>query len=773
MFKFKSYWLIVILSLAFGCRELAAQPERSLTLLGLTVEGNVHADAGLIIATSGLVVGEDLTGDKIQKAIRQLWELNIFADIKIAAERVISEGIYILIRVKEYPRLEVIEIEGGKKIGKEDLEKAVDLKKGQVIKSSDPVRLKRKLKKLAEEKGFLLADIKVEIRDGSAEDTKTLYIRITEGRKVRIEEIDFVGNEHFTDSKLRRQLKKTKQRALFRTGDFHQDKYQEDLKALIEFYREHGFRDTHVTADSMWYSENRKRMFLQINLEEGSQYYFGDITFTGGDLYTESELRRQILFRLGEVFNQRKYDISVRENLISLFYDQGYIYTQIQTNEIPAEGDTLDVYLTIEPGNQFSIRQINITGNTKTHEKVIRREFVLKPGDTFNVTKLRRSMRNVNILNYFSNVTPDLEDANDREIDLWVKVEEKPTDQANLSVGYSERDGAIGAIGFTAPNLFGIGQRLNLDWNFGQQYGSFSIGYTEPWFLDTETLVGVSLYDIRRRWVDGFSEKLLGGSLRLGRAFDWPDDYFRGDWSYRMERSRYYNFSDDFKTRNESSIVDGQIRISSSITQVITRDSRDFPEFPMNGSVVSLTTELAGGPLGGDDQYHKHVFSTEWYTPLGRKIVLYHQFLFGYLAGLTSSSNDIPLLEQFYMGGSGLSLGTPLRGYDDRMVGPPSSSGGSALGGKSQFKTGLELRMQLVDNPTIYGLAFAEGGNTWRAFIDTDPFNLRRSVGLGLRIYMPMIGLIGLDYGYGMDYFDSTGKRRGVWKPHFQFGRQF
>ncbi len=322
----------------------------------------------------------------------------------------------------------------------------------------------------------------------------------------------------------------------------------------------------------------------------------------------------------------------------------------------------------------------------------------------------------------------------------------------------------IGSIGFTAPNLFGTGQQASFDWNFGQRYGSFSVSYTEPWFLNTETLIGGSFYHVRRYWPEGFTEKLVGGSVRLGRRLEWPDDYFRGDWIYRIERSRNEDIAESIADR-----VDSNPRISSTITQIFTRDSRDFVEFPTSGSVVSLTTEIAGGLLTGDDRYHKHIFSVEWYTHFRPKLVFYNQFLYGYLDAFTSVSRDIPHLEYFYMGGSGLSLGTPLRGYEERTVGPASISGGSAQGGKSQLKTSLELRAQLVDNPTIYGLMFAEAGNTWLNLKRTDPFELRRSVGMGLRLFMPMIGLIGLDYGYGFDK-DATGRRRG-WVPHFQFGR--
>lgn len=767
-------WIILIL-LAFLISSSFSQEAPKIVLLGLAVDGNKHADGGLIVATSGLVVGEPLTAEKIQRSIRRLWDLKLFNDIKVIAEQATPEGVYLIIMVKECPRLDYIDIGGGKKIGEDELEDAIDLFPGQILRPSEPSRIKRKLSQLTVEKGFLLADITVEIRDGTSEDLKVLYIRIDEGKKVKIKSIYFAGNQVFPDGKLRDQFKETRERNLFlfRTGEFHRDKFDEDLTKLIDFYREHGYRDAQVLGDSIWYSENRKRMFIQVRVGEGTHYYFGDITFAGSDLFTEDELRRQLLFHTGEDFNQIKYDVSIRERLGSLFYDKGYIYAQIQAKERPAGGDTLDIHISIEPGNQFSVRQIHISGNTKTREKVIRREFSLKPGDTFDVSQLRRSMRDVIILNFFADVQPDVEDINDHEVDLWVSVEEKPTDQANISAGYSEQDGVIGAIGFTAPNLFGTGQQASFDWNFGAEYGSFSISYTEPWLFDTETLAGVSFYNVRRRWADGFSEDLLGGSLRFGRRFHQPDDYFRGSWTYRIESTKYSDFSESFRARNEQSIVENDWRLSNSITQVITRDSRDFPEFPTSGSVTSLSTELAGGILMGDDAYHKHIFSVEWYTPITSKFVVYNQFLYGFLAELQPGPTKIPLLEYFYMGGAGLSLGTPLRGYGDRTVGPPSGSGSSAKGGKSQLKTSFEMRLQITNNPTIYGLAFAEAGNTWLNFSQTDPYNLKRSVGLGIRLFMPMIGLIGFDYGYGLDYFDASGRRVGQWQPHFQFGRQF
>ena len=779
MQKYYKQNLIVIVLILLSATAIQAQQQPQLTLLGVTVEGNHRADSGLIIATSGLVIGQPLTGEKVQNVIRRLWELELFGDVKVMVEKQTGDGVFLAIHVKEYSRLEFIDISGGKKIGKREMEEAIDLFKGQVLKPSDPVKLHRKLRELCEEKGYLLADIIVEIKPGTAEGLSNLLVRVDEGTKVKIKEIIFNGNEAIPDKKLRKKLKNTKQKAWFRSGEFHRDKFEEDLKVMISHYREKGYRDAEVLGDSIWYTEDRKRMFLRIDITEGPLYYFGDVTFSGSDLFSKIELQRQVMFEPGDVFNQMIYELTWREKLSTLFYDKGYIYTSVRPTETQAGGDTLSINFHIEAGNRFSVRQIHIAGNSKTLEKVIRREFVLKPGDTFDVTKLRRSIRDVTILNYFANVEPDVEEVSEDQVDLYIKVEEKPTDQANLSAGYSEQDGVIGAIGFAAPNFYGTGQQLTLDWNFGQEYGSFSLGYTEPWLFDLELLVGGSFYMVRRRWADGFSEQLVGGSVRLGQRLDWPDDYFRSVWIYRIERSMYDEFSQSFRASNTQGISEGDVRLSSTLTHILTRDSRDFPEFPTTGSVANITTDLAGGLLGGDDRYHKHIASLEWYTRILPKFVLYNSVTAGYLGTLTGGESDIPLLEYFYMGGSGLSLGTPLRGYDERSVGPHDLIGGSVDGGKSQFKAAMELRLQMVDNPTIYGLTFAEAGNTWEGFSHTDPWDLWRSAGFGVRLYMPMIGMIGLDFGYGFDHPERdalgrlTDRRRGVWKTHFQFGRQF
>ncbi|MBD3166078.1 BamA/TamA family outer membrane protein, partial [bacterium] len=331
----------------------------------------------------------------------------------------------------------------------------------------------------------------------------------------------------------------------------------------------------------------------------------------------------------------------------------------------------------------------------------------------------------------------------------------------------------IGAVGFAMPNLFGNGQRFSLDWNFGSEYRSFSISFTEPWLFNTPTLAGVSLYDLVRGGnYYGYREKRTGASFRIGRRFRWPDDYTRGDWIYRIDRSVYDQFADGFN--NPRYLVEGEPRYSSSITQIMTRDSRDNPEFPTRGSVHSYSVELAGSVLQGDDQFVKQIASSEWYFPVSERLVLYSQTKYGVVYTLTGNPQDIPYVDYFFMGGSGISFGESLRGYDERSVGPITDVGdGYAVGGQTMFKHTVEARVPIIPNPTVFMLFFSDAGNVWYSQSETDLTDLKRSVGVGLRLFMPMIGLIGLDYGYGFDYLEADGSRRGRWMPHFQFGRTF
>jgi outer membrane protein insertion porin family len=752
----------------WACAE-PVSAQSKVRVLGLSIVGNTTTDAGLIRAHSGLAVGQEVSGDDIQTAIQQLWKLNLFSDIEIIEEREVADGVYMGIRVQEYPRLERIEVKGNRKLKGDDLNGLLLLTKGQVIQPRDLVQLRNRLKKKYDEMGYLVAEVDVKTYSSTETGRQIVEVQVREGKKVRVRRVEFAGNHAFKSRTLRGKLKNTKQKAFLRSGEFKPDKLDEDRQSLTDFYRSHGYRDAEVLADSVRYSDDRRWIHVTFVLNEGRTYRYGRFSWSGNKLFAADELQAKMRVSPGDLYHGEKFQQSLAD-IGSKYYEKGYIYASVNSSERIREDSLVDVHLDVVEGGEFKVNRIFIEGNTKTKDQVIRRELVLFPGETFDVTKLQRSIREVTILNYFANITPDVVPINESQVDLYLKVEEKSTDQANVSAGYSQRDGFIGAIGFQMNNLLGNGQQFSLDWNFGKVYRSFSISFTEPWFRNRRTLVGFSFFDTHRGGdYYGFDEDIIGGTLRLGQRLRWPDDYFRVDYIYQLDRTQYSNFRADFT--NPRNLEENVPRVSSSLAQIITRDSRNNPEFPSLGSVVALRTELTGGPLGGDDQFGKLQLTGQWYVPVVGDLVLAANTETGVLDGLTRNPRDVPYLNYFFMGGAGLSLGTPLRGYDERQVGP--QSGGYAVGGKTLFKQSFELRYPIVRNPMIFVLGFTEAGNVWRTFEDTNPTDLKRSVGLGIRLFMPFIGMIGLDYGMGLDYLDARGLRTTQWVPHFQFGRGF
>ncbi len=775
MFFRNKKWLPFALFLALAILWLGgtahSQAKQTVKILGVRIEGNVTADPDIIKLTSGLSEGKSVTGEVIQSAVRQLWSLGIFSDVQIILEKEMPQGVFLVIKVSEYPRLESYTFKGNKKIKTKDIKEAIDIYPGQVINPNQILQAKRKIKKLYTKKGYLLATIDTKLDTLSKGRKVILHFTIHEGRKVKIKRIRFKGNKFFTDAKLKRQFKKTKEdKWWWFGGDFKEDEYEKDKEKLMDFYHKEGFRDAEIVKDSIYYDAKKQNMFIDITVSEGERYKIRKITWTGNKLFSDKRLASLLGLKAGDYYNQEALKKAVSEKLGSLYYDQGYIFAQIVPREIPVGKNQLDIEFQIQEGSPVKVRRIDIVGNTKTKDKVVRRELRIFPGDTFSRAALMRSQREVFILNYFSNVVPDVKPVDDSHVDLQFKVDEKSTDTANMSAGWSERDRLIGSIGVAMNNLFGNGQRLNFNWTFGRYYRDFQVGFTEPWLMDTPTLAGFNIYDTKREaYYIGYKQVSRGGSFRLGRRLTWPDNYFRWDWIYRIDQTSLSDFSSYIRERNPNGIVTEHWPLtSSSITEIISRDSRDRPEFPTQGSRMSFSTEVAGGILGGNVDYYKAEFGINWFFPFFWKFVLHSETRMGYMDGFTRSSR-IPYLDLFFLGGDGLSRSIPLRGYDDPLAGGTVYTDG----GRTLFKQSLEIRFPFVQNPTAYGLVFAEAGNIWPSLSNTDPFNLRRSVGVGVRVFMPMIGMIGFDYAYGFDNVDRYGHVKGQWKPHFVFGTGF
>lgn len=762
--------VLLYLTVLFSASILKAQAAQQFKINNIRIEGNVTADSSLILLNSGIIRGTYISADQIQRAVKNLWALNIFSNIQILAERQIGESLDLLIKVEEFPRLEGWTVEGNKKLKKKDVDKEMGLYKGMVFTPFAQYKAKRALINKYKDEGYLLVKVQIDTVAGEANQLLANVI-IKEGKKVQVKRIRVLGGEVLTEKELKKAFKKTKEDRWWRGADFNREKYESDLENLLNLCRKRGFRDAEIVKDSIYYSEDKRDLYIDVYIDEGYQYYFGDVTFESNTVFPKEVLEQQLLFKKGDVYNQEEFEKSIRENIQNIYYNEGYLFANILPQEIPVGKDTVDIVLRVSEGHVVTIKEIIITGNTKTNEKVIRREFKIYPGDTFNRNKLERSVRDVWILNYFANVVPDVKllPNDDKHINLDVNIEERSTDTANMSAGYSQRDGFIGSIGFSLNNFSlkhpfsgGDGQRLSFQWDFGRFYRNLSLSFIEPWAFGSPTLLGFSLFDTRfngsfRPW-DG---KEQGGTVQVGRRFRWPDNYFRGDWILRIAENEIFNIrNSDLANRY---LFANQNSTQISITQILRRDSRNRPEFPTFGSVYNLRTKLAGGPLQGDEDFLKNVFTVEYYVPMRLGLVFFLQSLIGGFSGLKTNYYVNPN-ELFFMGGSGLGFSESLRGYDEGRVGPPQ-------GGRSMVRFTTELRIPIAPNPTIFALLFAEAGNVWETFGEVNLADLRRSVGVGFRLFMPLLGIIGVDFGYGYDYFDRFGNQTGQWKIHFKFGQ--
>jgi len=775
--------LVACLVLPFAVLQSQQRPE-VFKILGISVEGQRSADPAAIIANSGLKVGDEITlpGEQTRTAIERLYGLRLFDDVQILIENRTPEGVYLLLRVTENPRLGNIEIVGNDELSNDEVGKRINLVKGQIVTDQDLSSIRRMLRLKYEEDGYLNAQIKTELLPGgdSTGARVTLRVAITEGPKVKVDLIRFHGNKRFTDDDLKGPMKETTERAWWKfwaTNKFDKKKYDEDKKLILNYYRKNGFKDAEILTDSLTYDSEKRYLTIDIYVYEGPQYRIRNIIWDGNTVYPAEVLSARLGFERGEIYDKEKFERNLYRNedendVSSLYMDNGYLMFQAEPEEVPAPGDSLDVLIRIRERNQFRINQVLITGNTKTYEKVIRRELFTRPGDYFSRTAVIRSARQLSQLNYFNQekIKPDTRnlDVDKSTVDLEYAVEEKPSDTFNMSVGYSGYFGFNGALGVTFNNFSlaeplrgGAGQVLSFDWQFGEgsRYRTFSIGFQEPWMFDTPTLFGVNLFD--QRQIFYYDLRITGASVRVGRRFKWPDYLFRGDWTVRFQRNDVI--------AGGSYYLEG-LTTQVGISQVISRNSTDSPIFPTRGSSFSLLTELSGGPLlPGNVNFHKHVFNADWYIPIlgGTRMTLAASSQLGLVFPIGGAARVQPT-DVFFMGGTGLGYfnTTPLRGYEDRSIGP--GGGGLAL-----LKHSIEFRIALAINPIpIYTLLFAEAGNVWAEPKVMDPMDLRRSAGVGVRLLINPIGLVGFDYCYGFDAPTPSGAAPG-WRFHFQFGKGF
>ena len=725
------------------------------------VRGNLRSNDRLIRATSGIAVGDDLAPAQIQQAIRNIYALRVFRDVTLLGDLLGPNSMKVIIEVVEYPVLNELIITGEDKISEDDLEEKIRILSGQIVSPHEVTRAIDNILAEYREKGYYLAKVEPEERE-VGRGLVDLELVIDEGDRVQVKSIVFHGNEAIPVSRLIDQMD-TKEDRWWRSADFDEEKYDEDREKILAFYRKNGYREASIQRDSIYVGESAKDLFVELWIEEGRQYHYGAISWEGNELLSDAQVHRFLNLDEGSVYNRDAFDESVF-TLASAYQEQGYWAVGIDPVETP-HGDTIDVAFSILEAEPSEVRFVDIIGNDKTHDKVVRREMTLVPGDIFRRSDLERSHRNIFYLNYFENVEPDVRPLANNNVDVVMAVTEKPTGTVNMSVGYGEVDKWVGAIGLSIPNLMGRGQQLDFQWEFGQRSTSFYVSFTEPWVMDTPTSGSISIYNIKREFT--VTEETRGFSLRLGRRLQWPDDYSRVYTSYSYQ-SEEYTFPSTFTEADKLNYVsnpDDPRLISSAVSVGYIRDSRNLPLFPTQGMYLSYELKMAGGPWGGDVDYRKHTSQANFYLPIID--------IKGWIPGLalkttfsqinTSEPLDVPLSDRFRPGG--ISFDGQIRGYRDYGVGPTDEFGRN-IGGFTMLLTTAELSFPVVEQQ-IYGLAFADAGNAWRNVGEMNPYEMYRSAGLGVRFILPLAGVLGLDFAYG---FDPDGGAQRQWETHFQFG---
>ena len=788
---------------------------------GIVTSGTQFLDEAVLINISGISVGDsiDVPGEKISKAIENLWKQGLFSDIKIVATHSFGKKIFLEIRLQERPRLSTFKFTGVSKSEADKIREKISLG-DKVVTENLLETTKNTIVNFYLEKGYLNTEVNiVSVKDSLFSNREKLTINVNKKSKVKVNSIIFEGNKFFKESTLKRAMKETKEKKwwkIFTSSKFIDDKYQEDKSKIVVKYNDKGYRDARIVSDSI-YKFDENSINIKIKIDEGNQYFFRNINWLGNTKHTSQELNSILGIKKGDVYDQSVLDQHLfmsqnNRDVSSLYMDDGYLFFSVTPVEVNVEGDSIDFEMRIYEGKQARINKVTVAGNVKTNDRVIMREIRTKPGQLFSRADIIRTQRELAQLGYFDQeklgVNP-IPNPADGTVDIEYTVEEKPADQLELSGGYGANQ-LVGTLGisfnnFSARNFFkkgawrplpsGDGQKLSLRAQTnGKYYQSYNASFTEPWLGGKKpNSFSVTLFHSIQTSgsasdnVGKQSITISGISLGLGKRLKKPDDYFT---IYHEVSYQYYilkNYGGTFLFNNGTSN-------NLSFQETISRNSIDAPIYPRTGSQLSFTLQLTPPyslfnsidyKTASDAvkykfiEYHKWKFTSSWFTKLVGNLILNTKIQYGFL-GLYNRNLGASPFERFYLGGDGLSGFSldgreiiALRGYENNSV-TPQNSNGAQIGGTIFDKYTFELRYPVSLNPsaTIYFLSFAEAGNSWLNFKEFNPFSMKRSLGFGIRIFLPVFGLLGLDYGYGYDAIpNNPGANHGQF--HFSIGQQF
>ncbi len=771
---------------------------------------------------SGLLKGTPikLPGDKLTSAIKKLYETDQFSKVDVFLVKLDEETAYLEFEVTELPQLDKLVFPDLGKSKTRTLKEEVKIKSGDMVTDNLLVTTKNFFKEKYKEDGFFNTKVSIDTKAGKEPNTVDMMVHIDKGDRVKIKNINFVGNEQLKSKKLRKKMKKTKQKLFgrfWKRSKYVEEAYKNDLQNIIEVYSENGFRDAIITNKKLSWNDD-KTLNLDISLQEGKKYFFRNIDFIGNVAYSDGQLKNFLKLEEGDVYNSKVLKERVTgdgthdsEDLQSLYLNSGYLFANVTPVETRVLNDSIDVEIRIYEDDPATIRKISVLGNSTTNDHVIYRELRTKPGNLFSKEDIIRSVREISQLGFFDaeNIVPDVKPNHiDKTVDIEYSVAEKGSSQIELQGGYGNRS-FIGTLGlsfnnFAVKNLFkkeaykplprGDGQTLSLRLQKSKFYSTYSFSFMEPWLGGKKPKsLSISLYNSR---VQGYNYQtydvdddrklnIWGATLGLGQRLKWPDDFFQLSQSISFQRYEM----DNYGVVSSLSFQDG---VANNIAYNITLSRNSAgpnPIYPMEGSEISLGFKATPpfSLLNGKDyttltdqekykwlEYYKTSFKANWYTPIWKKLILRTNAEFGILGFYNNDLGYSPF-ERFIVGGDGLaqyrydgSETIGLRGYDNGAL--ANQSNPATIYNK--FSMEARYPVTLKPSASIYAMGFLEAGNAYDNFDSYNPFYLKRSAGLGLRIFMPAFGLLGIDFAHGFDPAIDLGDKSG-WKTHFIIGQQF
>jgi outer membrane protein insertion porin family len=791
---------------------------REYEIVEITVSGIEFLQPQVLISISGMQVGDKIKipGDEITKAIEKFWDQGLFADAKISARKVEEGKIWLDIYLKEQPRLSRLIVDGLKKGETQDLMETLNVRTGSQVTKDLIINTRRIIKDHFIEKGFYNTTVAInQEKDTLRANSVRLLVTVNKNERIKIDDIIFEGNQVFDDQKLRRVLKNTKKVNwnIFKSSKFIRSDYKEDKATMIDFYNENGYRDFKILGDSLVFIEEEERLLLKVFITEGIKYYFRDIKWIGNTIYPAGILGAVMGITKGDVFDQSLLSkrLEIDEDAVSsLYLDNGYLFFSVDPVEIRVEDDSIDFEMRVYEGKQATINNVIISGNTKTNEHVIRREIRTKPGQLFSKSDIIRTVRELAQLGHFDpeKIEPiPIPNPADGTVDIEYKLVERANDQLEISGGWGAGM-LVGTIGLRFSNFSarevlnpkawrpipsGDGQTLSLRaQSNGKYYQSYNATFIEPWFGGKKpNSLAISVFHSLMNnsytiWDAGSSNmKITGASVGLGRRLTWPDDFFTLYNEISFQQYNLDNWTGYFQ------FTDGASN-NLSFNTTLSRKSIDQMIYPRRGSDFSISLQLTPpySMFNGKDytnmdaaskyqwiEYHKWLFKADWYTSLAGNLVLATRAHFGYLGHYNDDLGPSPF-EGFDVGGDGMS-GYNLYGYD--IIALRGYENGTLTPRVNGTKSGnvytrlyMELRYPITLNPsaTVFVLGFLEGGNSWYTIDQFNPFLVKRSAGFGLRAFLPMFGLLGIDWAYGFDPVPGFPDANQS-QFHFTIGQQF